>query len=768
MAQPREAGWTSTACPLCSLNCGLEVRPENGRLAKIRGDKQHPLSEGYLCQKAARLDYYQNHERRLRHPLRRRPDGSFERIDWDTAINEVAARLKAVRDEHGGHAIAYYGGGGQGNHLGGAYAVPFRAALETPYVYNALAQEKTGDFWVNGKLFGRQTCHLTEEIHHADYAIILGANPWQAHGIPKAREVLRAFKKDPNRTLVVVDPRRTVTAEYADIHLQVRPGTDAFLMTAMLGTMIQESLENRAFLDEHTVGFDELREQLHHVPVNEYAERAGCDPAVVRKIASDFARARAGCTRHDLGLEQSLHSTLNTYLEKLLALIPGHFGKPGTINLHTQFAPLVGHSKETAPKTRVTGMRQISKFYPPNVLPSEIDTDHPERLRALFVDSGNPLQTAADTHACRRAFKKLDLLVVVDVAMTETAEAADYILPGPTQLEKTEATFFTLSFPTNYFHVRRPVLKAPQGDDTLPEPEIYRRLLVALSEIPDRFPLLERAARWHMKRPSLGIFPKALGLTIARNPKWKRYAATILYATLGKALPDRAESAAVLWGTCQFYAKRYPEQVRRTGLSGGSSAALGEALFQRIMHTDTAIPISTHTHDEVWQLVLHEDGKIHLAIPEMLTELAALAAEPVEREDAASFPFILAAGERRAYNANQIYRDPAWRKSDRDGALRIHPEDATNLGLSDGDRVRCESAVGAVEVAIERDDAMRPGCLSLPHGFGMQYPDADGRLRQNGAAINELTESRRCDPLARTPWHKYVPVRLARLGGREV
>jgi anaerobic selenocysteine-containing dehydrogenase len=758
----QDSGWHATACILCSINCGIEVRLDDGRLARIRGHKEHPSSRGYLCQKAARLDYYQNHTQRLTHPQRRRPDGTFERIDWDTAIREVARRLGSIRDTHGGHAIAYYGGGGQGNHLGGAYAVPFRAALRTPYYYNSLAQEKTGDFWVNGRLFGRQTCHLTEDLEETDFALVIGTNPWQSHGFPRARKVIQAFRKDPRRKLVVIDPRRTVTAEYADLHLRVSPGKDAFLLAAMLGVIVQEGLEDRAFLERHTHGFDAVREQLSRVPVDDYAERSGIDAELVRQVARELAGARSASTRHDLGLEHSLHSTLNTYLEKLLCLITGNLAKPGGNNLHTQFVPLIGHSPEDGVRTRVTGMREISKMFPPNILPAEIDTDHPERVRAVFVDSANPLQSAADTGAYRQAFGKLDLLVVVDVAMTETARMGDYVLPAATQFEKTEATFFTLSFPSNYFHLRRPLLES--AHETLPEPEIYRRLMVAMGELPERFPLLERVAAVHRKRPRARLLQKALAATFALKPRWKRFASTILYATLGRVLPEGAAAAAVVWGACQFYAARYAKQIRRAG-TPGEGAMLGEALFDRLLSSDTAVAISTHAPEEMWELVAHRDRKIRLAIPEMLEELAALCDEPADLYVNGEFPFVLAAGERRSYNANQIYRDPAWRKTDREGALRIHPEDAKRIGVADGGRVRCESHRGAVEVRVQTDDAMLPGCLVLPHGFGMSYPDLDdpGVLRQNGPSINELTDAARCDPLAKTPHHKYVPVRLAPL-----
>ncbi|MCP4203455.1 MAG: molybdopterin-dependent oxidoreductase [bacterium] len=770
MTQATHSNWQATACNLCSLNCGIEIEVDRGaekpRFKHIRGDRNHPTSQGYLCQKASRLDYYQNHAGRLTHPLRRTPDGSFEKIDWDTAIREVAAKLGEIRKAHGGHAIAYYGGGGQGNHLGGAYAVPFRAALGTPYIYNSLAQEKTGDFWVNGKLFGRQTCHVTEGIEESDFVIIIGANPWQAHGIPRARQVIREIGKDPNRTLVVVDPRRTETAELADVHLQVRPGTDAFLMAALLAVIVQEGLEDREFLARRTTGHEELFRQLAEVPVDEYAERAGVEADLLRKIARGFAAAESACTRHDLGVEHSLHSTLNTYLEKLLSLVTGNFGREGGNNLHTQLVPLIGHSREPGAggkTTRVTGMREISKFYPPNILPAEIDTDHPERIRALIVDSSNPMQTAADTGAYGRAFEKLELLVAIDVADTETVRLADYVLPAPSQYEKWEATFFTLSFPTNYFHLRRPIVE-PSGD-TLAEPEIYRRLMVAMGELPARFPILEAVAKLDRRMPALGLFPKALAATLALRPRLKKVASLVLYSTLGRALAERVEgaaAAAAIWGSCQFYARRHPEQVRRAG-HRGDGTALGESLFQAILASETAVPISTHTYDEMWTLVRHDDGKIHLEVPEMLEELGALRDESTDQHLSADFPFVLASGERRSYNANQIYRDPEWRRRDREGALRIHPEDAERLGFAAGQLAVCQSRTGSVEVVIQPDDSVRPGCLSLPHGYGQTYRGQGGDEEQNGPRINRLTSSDHCDPIAKTPYHKYVPVRLVPL-----
>ena len=751
------APWHPTACILCSENCGLQVQVEDRHITAIRGDKAHPESRGYLCQKAARLDAYQNHADRLRQPLERQPDGSFAPVSWDHAIRSIAQRANAIKKAHGGHAFAYYGGGGQGNHLGGVYGSALRGALGTPYVYSALAQEKTGDFWVNGRLFGRQTCHVSPDIEHADVVLFLGTNPWQSHGFPRARKQLKEIQKDPDRKMIVIDPRRTETAEMADLHLQVKPGGDAHLLTAMLAFIVQEHLHDERFLAERCSSVEPVLERLRAVDVGAFARQAGVPLAQVREAALTLARAEKACVRADLGLQQSRHSTLNSYLEKLAFLLTGNFGKPGGNVFHTFLLPLIGHSPDRhdakAVRTQVTGMHGISKLYPPNVLPREIDTDHPGRIRGLFVDSANPMVTAADTGAYEAAFQKLELLVVIDVALTETAQHAHYVLPASSQFEKAEATFFNLSFPENGFHLRHPVLDPEPG--TLPEPEIYRRLVVALGAMPRRFPLLKRIAALHRRVPRLGLFPAALKARIALQPSLAAVASLVLYDTLGRALPAGLQSAAVLWTGALHLGTKHPEAVRRAGVID-RGAGLGEALFDQILNGKSGTTMTSHRYEDTWSFVRHPDGKIQLGIAEMLAELDALANE----EPPSSYPFTLMAGERRSYNANTIYRDPQWRKQDAQGALRIHPEDAAGLGLADGDAVMVRSARGQVQATVERTDEQLRGVVSLPHGYGMAHPEASGERVESGPRINRLTDADHCDPLTKTPYHKGVPVEL--------
>lgn len=764
-----------TACILCSRNCGLRVEIEGeARIIGVRGDPAHPVSKGYVCQKAARLSYYQENADRLEHPLRREPDGSFVRVGWDEALADIARRLLAIRERHGGRAFAFYGGGGQGNHLGAAYSRQLRKAMQSPFLYSALAQEKTGDFWVNGRLFGDQRCHITEDVERADVVLFIGTNPFQAHGIPNARDTLRDLKKDAARLMVVVDPRKTETARSADVHLQLRPGTDAFLIAAMLAIIVREGLHDRAFVAERCSGFDAVESELRAIPIEAFIRHADVPLVDVERVAHAFATAQAACIRVDLGLQQSLHSTLNSYLEKLLFLVTGHFGKRGCNNFHSLFLPLLGHTDERDEghrdaRTARHGMHPIAGLYPPNILPGEIDNDLDDRIRALFVDSANPALTGANTGAYERAFAKLELLVVVDVATTETARLAHYVLPAATQFEKWECSGFNLEFPDNAFHLRHPIL--PPRAEALPEPEIYTRLLEAMGEIPRAFPLLERIAVVEPKATRHLLFLAALGARLAVRPRLWTFAASIAYRTLGRALrsarPNNATTrvppaaAAPLLGLAIDLARREPAAVRRAGHRGGNPLTLGVSLFEAILHRAEGTLVTRHELADTWSFLRHSDGRIHLAIPEMLRALGALHEELEPEPASRCHDLVLLAGERRSYNANQIYRDPAWRKTDPDGAMRMHPDDARALGLAPGSRAICASDTGEIEVTIEIDEGLRPGMVALPHGYGMRYGGGD----PIGPQINRLTASEHCDPLARTPYHKHVPVSVRPIAG---
>src|SRR5215472_3126308 len=385
--------WLKTACILCSVNCGIEVKIEDRHITRVRGDRASAASHGYACEKAQRLDFYQNGRDRLTAPLRRRADGSFEEIDWETAIREVAAGFARVRDAWGGASIFYYGGGGQGNHLVGSYGASTRRALGMVYASNALAQEKTGEFWVEHVMFGTG---VRGSFEQAAVAVFVGKNPWQSHGFQRARPILRDMAADPKRALVVIDPRRTETAEMADFHLRVRPGTDAFCLAALLGVLVQEDLVNHDFIHERAENSADLFAALMEVPVAEYCTRAGLSEDLVREVARRIARASSVSLYEDLGIEQAPHSTLNSYLEKLIFSLTGNLGKAGAMNAGTTLTGLFSGSLSSA-TSPVGGHRIIGGMIPANVIPDEILTDHPKRFRAMLVEAENPAHSVADS-----------------------------------------------------------------------------------------------------------------------------------------------------------------------------------------------------------------------------------------------------------------------------------------------------------------------------------------------------------------------------------
>ncbi|MBT8470060.1 MAG: molybdopterin-dependent oxidoreductase, partial [Deltaproteobacteria bacterium] len=710
--------WEKTACILCECNCGLEVQiggEGNRHFTRIRGDKAHPSSKGYACEKPHRLDYYQNGPDRITSPLRRKDDGTFEEIDWDTAISEVAARLSAVRDQHGGETIFYYGGGGQGNHLPGAYSTATRRTLGSRYRSSALAQEKTGEFWVGGRLMGNMT---RADFEHCEVGLFIGKNPWQSHGIPRARVTLKELAKDPKRTLIVIDPRRTETAEMADIHLQVKPGTDAWLLSALGAVLVQEGLTKEAWIEEHVDGADDVLAALREVPIPEHCRISGVAEELVRDAARRIGTAESVAIFEDLGIQMNRYSTLNSYLNKLLWVLTGNFAKRGAQYVPASIVPITGKLDKLAAgaeckRTPVTGDRIISGLTPCNTIPDEILSDHPKRYRAMIVESGNPAHSLADSKRMREALGSLDTLVVIDIAMTETARLADYILPAATQYEKAEATFFNFEFPENYFHVRRPVFQAPDG--VLPEAEIHARLCEALGAYTDEDLAPLRAAA---KQGRAALLPVFFG-SVLSNPKLAPMAPVILYRTLGPHLPTGLESAAVVWGLAHQTARANPDSLRRAGFDGeGFEPA--EKLFDAILESPSGVVFAVDEQDETWARVKSPNGKIQASIPELLEELARLGEAGAGTGDS-TFPFVLSAGERRSFTANTILRNPDWRKKDPDGSLRISPDDASQLGIGNGDRVRLTTKRGSVEVPVEVTEMMQAGHVSLPNGLGLDH-----------------------------------------------
>jgi anaerobic selenocysteine-containing dehydrogenase len=522
---------------------------------------------------------------------------------------------------------------------------------------------------------------------------------------------------------------------------------------AIIGVLVDEGLTKTNWLAENTVGADATIAAFRGLPIDELSERAGIDEATVRDVARRLASAKSVAVYEDLGIEMAPNSTLISYLQRVMWVLVGAYGVPGGMSAHTSMIPLFSYGATgNEPVDPVMGGAIISGLIACNDIADGVLSDHPDRVRAMFIESANPVHSLAQSDKFRRAMRACDFTVVIDIAMTETAEQADYVLPAASQYEKVETTFFGVGFPDNWFCLRAPLLD-PLGD-SLTEAEIHSRLIRALGVLDetDLEPLRDAA------RQGEAAFAEAFMAAGAANPDLAGVGAVVLYETLGRTLPAGMEPAAALWFSAHQVAMRHPDAVRAAGFDG-DGLELGSALWNEVLTNRDGVVFTRNDHADSWTLLQTPDQKIHLAIPELLATAGELVAEP-QTFTSDEFPFVLSAGERRSFTANTIMRDPAWRKRDPEGALRLSPADAASIGVGDGDRVRITTPGGTAVAVAEVNDTMMQGHVALPNGLGLSYAPAGGDPELTGVAPNELTTTDWRDPIAGTPWHKHVPARL--------
>ena len=734
-----------TGCVLCAQNCGLEVEVENNRIVKVKADKSNVKSEGYVCRKGMNIAYHQHNADRLKYPLKR-VGNKFERISWDQAMDEIASKLKSIVGQYGPRSFAYMGGGGQGCHFEAAFGVRLMRGLGSQYMYTALAQEFSGAFWVCGRTHGKQYLHDQPDVKNTDLLLVIGWNGMQSHQIPQAPRQLQRLSKDPEKMLIVVDPRLSETAKIADIHLPIRPGTDALLLKAMISIILKEGWGNKTYLENHTSGFENVRTYFQNFDAQAAVQTCELNFDQVREISRLFA-TRKSSLRYDLGIFMGRHSGLNSYLIVILQAICGRLCVEGgnVINGHMMSFP---HTDERDPKiwrTVTTNSFPVCGSFPPNVMPEEILSEHPERLRAVLVTGVNPLRSYADTTAYEKAFSHLDLLVTAELAMTETAALSHYVLPSRSGYESWDGTFFPITYPGIFFQMRRPIIE-PEGEQ-LELGEIHLRLADKLGLIPPIPDSLNQAA--HESHP---VFAQALMEYALTEPKAMKAMPFILGKTLGKVMGS--VHLAALWGLLQVAPESLQENAERVGFKSG--ATLGEEIFQKILTHPEGIWVGKLDPENNFAEIKTADGKINLHIPELLEELQSVEAK---REEEAmkmdnEFPMLLMAGKHFSMNANTLMRDPAWNEGRRACTLAMHPDDAAALNLTDGQHVRVTTQAGSEEIELEVTDIAHKGHVVMPHGFGLVYNGV-----KYGANVNRLTKNTHRDQFG-TPMHRYVPCRV--------
>ena len=720
---------TYRICPLCEACCGLEVRHRDGRVIGIRGAEADVFSRGYLCPKGYALKDLHEDPDRLRQPLIKR-DGEFHEATWDEAYAEIERRLVPLIETHGRDAVALAVGNPAAHKMGLLlYFARLARALGSKNVYSASTLDQMPKQLSSGLMFGHWLSIAVPDIERSDFLLVLGANPVASNGslwtVPDFRGKAKALRARGGK-LVVIDPRRTETAEIADAHHFIRPGSDVFLLAAMAHTLFDEGLVRPGRLAPHLAGLDELAPALAPFTPEAVAARCGIAAADIRDLARQLAAAKSGCVYARIGTCTQEFGTLASWLVDVLNALTGHLDEPGgaMFPLAAAFAANTAANTAGKPgsgrgivtgrhKSRVSGAPEVFGELPMTCLAEEIETPGPGQVRALIAVAGNPVLSAPGGERLSRALAGLDFMLSLDIYLNETSRHADVVLPGwsPLQESHYDIAFPQLSF-RNHARYSGAVFAPPAG-----HPAEWQSLL--------RIAAIVRG---------LGAQAdiQALDDEMLADELRKGYgidAARVLEAVSAYRGPERLLDLQLRSGPYGDKFGAEPEGLNLSKLRAAPGGIDLGALQPRLP-----------------ELLRTPSGKIELAPPMLLADLPrALAALAVPA------PEIAIVGRRDVRSNNSwMHNLPTLAKGPARCTLLVHPADAERAGLKDGALAAVQGAQGRVEVAVELSEAMMPGVVSLPHGWGHDRPGTRLAVaaRRPGVNLNTVLDDRLRDPLS--------------------
>ena len=730
-------------CPLCEATCGLEIHVRGRHVERVRGDREDVFSRGYLCPKGASLGELHEDPDRLRRPLVRSGDG-FREVAWDEAFARVEAGLAPLLGGSSRDAIGVYLGNPNVHNLAGSlYIRPLLRALRTRNLFTASTVDQMPKELVSGLLFGNPVALPVPDVDRCEYLLMLGANPWESNGslwtAPDLPGRLRRLRRRGGK-LVVIDPRRTRTAAHADEHHPIRPGTDALWLLALAHVLLEEKLAAPGPLVDWTEGLDAVAEWVAPFSPEAVALRCGIDAPTTRRLAREFAAASAAAVYGRIGVHAQRFGTLAAWATEVLNLLSGNLDRVGGV-MFPRFAHARGRAPGTRGRgfrtgrwaTRVRGLPEVRSEFPVAALAEEIETPGEGQIRAFFTVGGNPVLSTPDGSRLDRALGSLAFMVSVDLYLNETTRHADVILPPPSPLERShyDLTFYRAAV-RHVANYSPPVFSA-EGPD---EAEILARLaLIAGGKGADADPE-------QIDADVIGGFIEA-EVSNPHSPIAGRDAGEIRTALQGDTPCDRIIDFLLRTGP-------YGEGF------GADPDGLSLARLQASPHGVDRGPLEPR----LAEVLETESGKIELAPDLVAADLARLRAE---LESPTAGDGLLLVGRRDLRSNNSWMHNLPALMSGRDRCtLRMHPSDAGELGLHDGDRVRVASRAAEVEVALEVSDAVAPGVVSLPHGYGHDLDGAALRVARAhaGVSLNHLTEGEMDVPSGNAVLNG-VPVRVA-------
>lgn len=729
---PPDARTVHRICPICEACCGLELQVEGPRITAIRGHAADVFSAGYLCPKGVALKDLHEDPDRLRAPLVRR-GSRFVEVGWDEAFAEVERRLSPVLAQHGRQALGLAIGNPTVHKLGlAAYMARFIRAAGTPNYFSASTLDQMPKQLSSGLMFGHWLSIAVPDIERCDHLLILGANPAVSNGslwtVPDFRGKAKALRQRGAR-LVVVDPRRTETAELADRHHFIRPGGDVFLLLGMVHTLFDEGRVRLRHLAGHVNGLDELAEAVRACPPERMAPSCGIEAADIRALARELAAAERGAAYGRLGTCTQAYGTLASWLIDVLNVLCGHLDAPGgamfpkaaAFQANTVGPPGRGRGIAVGRhRSRVSGAPEVFGELPMGCLAEEVDTPGDGQIKALITIASNPVLSAPDGARLARALDGLEGMVSVDIYLNETTRHAHVILPGLSPFEEShyDPAFSQLSH-RNQARFSEAVWAPPPG-----HPAEWEILLTLIAILQGRGAAADRQA----------LDDELLRAELARSA-----------GTQADALFDAVSS----W--------RGPERLLdlalRTGPYGSGPAGLTLARLKAAPDGIDLGPLAPR----VPEVLRTPSGRIELAPAMLLDDLQrAVGALGDDR------PALVIVGRRQVRSNNSwLHNLPVLAKGPWRCTLLVHPDDAARHGLHDGAPAEIEGPEGRqVRATVQIDDGMMPGVVSLPHGWGH---DLAGTVMQvaaerPGANLNALFDAGARDPLSGNAVLSGVPV----------
>lgn len=732
-------------CPLCEATCGLTLTIEGTAVTGARGDRDDVFSRGFICPKGASFGAVDGDPDRLRTPLVRR-DGELREATWEEAFDAVAAGLRPVVERYGPNSVGVVLGNPNVHTVAGALYPPIlMAGLRTRSVFTASTVDQMPKHVSSGLLFGDALAIPVPDLDHTDHLLLIGANPLESNGslctAPDFPGKLKALKARGG-TLTVIDPRRTRTARLADRHVAIRPGTDALLLAAMAYVLFEEDLVALGELAQHVQGVEELRAEVGDFTPESVADACDVDADTIRALARELAAAPTAAVYGRIGSCTVPHGTLASWLVDVLNVLTGNLDRPGGA-----LFPQAATDKTPRPAgpghgftlgrwhSRVSRHPEAKGELPLSALAEEIDTAtaEGEPIRALVAVASNPVLSAPDGDRLDKALGSLDFMVSVDPYLNETSRHAHVVLPPPppSQSPHHDFAFNTLAVRNQ---VRYTPAAVPLEPGRMAESEILARLILA-------------ATGMH------GADPAAVD-------------AMVVDQTLGKAVKephspvhgrDPKELAAQLTGVSG--PERRLDMMLRLGPYGDGFGVRPDGLtLEKLLAHPHGIDLGP-LKSRLPQPLKTVSGKVELLPAPIAGDLPRLREALMHRPDG----LVLVGRRHLRSNNSWMHNVPALTGGSNRCTLHIHPQDAERLGVRDGAAVRLKGAGGEVTAPAEVTDAVRPGVVSLPHGWGHDRPGTrlGHAATDPGVNVNQLLDGSLLDPLSGNAVLNGVPIEVS-------